>query len=464
MGGTEIYDPLYSVLEQNRQISAREHIILLFTDGAVGNEHEVIQLVKKHHHRIRLFPFGIDTAVNTSFIDGLAEAGNGASEYVYPGERIEDKVIRQFARIHQHALEQPEFVDARGNPLQVVPALPERLYYADSYKFWVRGTDVRNVELRGILAGTPQQLKIERTGSGDVRLLSLAWAKASIAHLEEALEETHHGKERQSIYQQLVDLSTRYGILSTATALFAIHRNEGKMGTQQPETIVVPLAMPAGKLYDHDLVAESSMMMNKYVLSAPSIMMNEVDAMADMDISSKSRKAMPERRLSSQQRSVTDVQESIWDAAQKQQADGQFGSGANRESHTAMFIIAMLMLSKHWKTYRVQIIKAAESLLRMTSSTSSGSSVQSARLLTVIAYERLIEMKLMSEASESSLNQQLTVLKSKLTTDEQSAIEQMLRGDHQPWLKLAGISGVTKTNLKSTDVAKMLLNQVFQGS
>jgi Ca-activated chloride channel family protein len=469
MGGTEIYRPLRDVLERNQPNSSREHIILLFTDGAVGNEQQVIQLVKKHQDRIRLFPFGIDTAVNTSFIDGLAEHGNGVPEYVHPGERIEDKVTRQFARIHQHALEQPEFVDAKGDPLNVVPALPERLYYADSYKFWVRGSNVQHVELRGILNGQPQHLAIRHVGKGDARLLTLAWAKATIAQLEEALESTNHVREREQIYQQLVDLSTKYGILSSATALFAIHRNESKQGTQMPETIVVPLAMPARwmsnelEMADYDIgqhvILNDSVQADYSIMRSKANFMMEAPAMSVQR--SRQQRSMQDATLAD--RAVSAVQEAIWSAAQKQQADGQFGSGANGEAHTAMFIVAMLMLSKHWKTYRVQILKAAECLLQNSNKGASTSLQVSTRLLTFIACERLREMKVMPAELVPTLEQQTTQLKTQLTNVELSAIEQMQRGDHQQWLKLTGIPGIKSTQPKSTEIATALLNQIVDG-
>jgi Ca-activated chloride channel family protein len=94
MGGTEIYKPLEYVLNSMELPKGHQHIMLLFTDGQVGNESEIINLVKDYGKQLALFPFGIDTAVNKYFIDSLADAGNGMSEYIYPGEPLEDKVIR----------------------------------------------------------------------------------------------------------------------------------------------------------------------------------------------------------------------------------------------------------------------------------------------------------------------------------------------------------------------------------
>ncbi|NMB96706.1 MAG: VWA domain-containing protein, partial [Clostridiaceae bacterium] len=127
MGGTEIYKPLNFILQKfNDDADYRSNpgkVIYLFTDGQVGNEKEVIRLVSQYSHLISLYPFGIDTAVNKYFIDSLAEIGNGMPEYIYPGERIEEKVIRQFSRMHQPYMENPQITGKEGSYLEAMPPL-----------------------------------------------------------------------------------------------------------------------------------------------------------------------------------------------------------------------------------------------------------------------------------------------------------------------------------------------------
>ncbi len=52
------------------------------TDGYVGNDMEILGLVKKHRGASRWFPFGTGNSVNRFLIDGIAKEGGGESEFV----------------------------------------------------------------------------------------------------------------------------------------------------------------------------------------------------------------------------------------------------------------------------------------------------------------------------------------------------------------------------------------------
>lgn len=82
-GGTEILNPIKFALYQKET----DKIILLFTDGQVGNEQEIIQYVDENIKTSRIFSFGIDTNVNSSFIKQLAKVGNGKAELIQPNEK-----------------------------------------------------------------------------------------------------------------------------------------------------------------------------------------------------------------------------------------------------------------------------------------------------------------------------------------------------------------------------------------
>lgn len=99
-GGTEILNPIKFALYENT-----EKVILLFTDGQVGNEKQIIDFVKEHGKNSRIFPFGIDSNVNSYFIKQMAKAGNGKAELIQPNEKIDDKIIRTFARIQTPMVE-----------------------------------------------------------------------------------------------------------------------------------------------------------------------------------------------------------------------------------------------------------------------------------------------------------------------------------------------------------------------
>src|SRR5262249_50751873 len=96
-GGTEMLEPL---LEATTSLgdAKRDSIIVLLTDGQVGNEGEIIARVIEKPGRIRIYTFGIGTNVSDLLLNELARRSKGAAEFIHPGERIDEKVTAQFAR------------------------------------------------------------------------------------------------------------------------------------------------------------------------------------------------------------------------------------------------------------------------------------------------------------------------------------------------------------------------------
>ncbi|MDR0391491.1 MAG: VWA domain-containing protein, partial [Planctomycetaceae bacterium] len=94
-GGTD----MWSVIKKAIHDFTNEKIIFLFTDGQVANESAVAGHVRKSIGKSSLFIFGIDSSVNKKGLQEIAEAGYGKAEFVAVDEMINDKIIRQFARV-----------------------------------------------------------------------------------------------------------------------------------------------------------------------------------------------------------------------------------------------------------------------------------------------------------------------------------------------------------------------------
>ena len=95
-GGTETLSALKAAVS-NRFTDLSLDMILL-TDGDIWAQENafkyVSEEVEKSKGAIRLFPLGIGNGVSHSLIDGLARAGNGFSQAVQDGERLDKRVVR----------------------------------------------------------------------------------------------------------------------------------------------------------------------------------------------------------------------------------------------------------------------------------------------------------------------------------------------------------------------------------
>jgi Ca-activated chloride channel family protein len=97
LGGTEILAPLQAI-QKGLSGETLTNVVLL-TDGEVGNEEQVIDLVRGKANHMRMFTVGIGHGPNEYFIKQLARTSGGAAEMISPNERIEPKVLRLFSKI-----------------------------------------------------------------------------------------------------------------------------------------------------------------------------------------------------------------------------------------------------------------------------------------------------------------------------------------------------------------------------
>ncbi|KAF2841914.1 hypothetical protein M501DRAFT_1013297 [Patellaria atrata CBS 101060] len=95
-GGTEMMAPIKATIENRYEDIPLE--IMLLTDGEIWDQQTLfgylngqIQVSKSP---IRLFTLGIGEAVSHALIEGLARAGNGFSQTVGDGEKMDSKVVR----------------------------------------------------------------------------------------------------------------------------------------------------------------------------------------------------------------------------------------------------------------------------------------------------------------------------------------------------------------------------------
>ena len=109
LGGTELLSPLQHILGMKPRSGYARQVFVL-TDGSVGNTDACIREMKKNIKNARYcialflcveyivflyprcFTFGIGSGAPSAPVNGLAQAGNGAAEFVKEGERMQPKV------------------------------------------------------------------------------------------------------------------------------------------------------------------------------------------------------------------------------------------------------------------------------------------------------------------------------------------------------------------------------------
>lgn len=95
-GGTEMLQPLEAAIK-NRYGDIPLDIMLL-TDGQVWNQQSLFSSLTRRMSEakmpMRIFTLGIGNGVSLALVEGIARAGNGFSQTVADGEKMDSKVVR----------------------------------------------------------------------------------------------------------------------------------------------------------------------------------------------------------------------------------------------------------------------------------------------------------------------------------------------------------------------------------
>ncbi len=410
-GGTEIYAPLQQVLKHSKRIEELEKIVMLFTDGEVSNEAQVIRLIEENNRHTRLYSFGIDTAVNRLFIDGIAKAGNGISEYVYPGERIEDKVIRQLSRVHAQSVVQPKITGVNGKTLTFIGAAPARFYADEQYDLILEApleADLSSLMIQGAFGDVSDwSYELPVSKEGDAQLMSLHWAKQKIDELQKRLEDRSLStKLRTALERSIINLSVTYGLMSKYTALIAVVERDQTLNGS-PKKMIVPVSMPHQWQPHHEidyLIRDSShynftgpMMLGSVMASPPlpkqsknlfsMVFENFSDVSSEIMSSSNIREVSYEY---AEKLETSKPENRLRQIASKQNADGSMGRNHKVLEQTAWMVIGFLQYAEPvWQMYRKQLEKAGKWLLQAATPVN-----ERQQLLIAVAVQQLIQQNM----------------------------------------------------------------------
>lgn len=226
LGGTEILDPIKFALYERDT----EKIILLFTDGQVGNEDEIIKFVEDNINRSRIFPFGIDTNVNSSFIKQLAKAGNGKAELIQPKEKIDDKIIRTFARIQTPLLEEIK-IDYGNNTLLNEIREEKCLFNYEFFNVFAEIEQLKDdIQLKGKILDKEYVWKINKDEINNTNVdLEVLFAKQEMDRLEDYMRNTWEDDKLENYKKMIIELSEKYNINSKYTSFITVYERKDKL-------------------------------------------------------------------------------------------------------------------------------------------------------------------------------------------------------------------------------------------
>jgi len=247
VGGTNINQSLLASLRQFSE-SDRPKILVFMTDGLPTVDETNISKIIDNVHKatrsgIRLFSFGVGYDVNTALLDKIASDNGGMSDYVEPKEDLEVKVSNFFSKVNYPVLTDLN-LDLGGvkTDLMYPRGIPDvfRGSQVTLIGRYSNPNDLASIRLKlsGKSAGNMRSYEYQnlrfplREEANDY--LPRLWATRRVGWL---MEQVRTNGEQRELRDEIVDLGTRYGIVTPYTSYLALEGRETTQLVPQPRAV-----------------------------------------------------------------------------------------------------------------------------------------------------------------------------------------------------------------------------------
>lgn len=246
-GGTYLDHAINEAFESiaaRQDIDGRVPVVVVLTDGEVGDEAHIFRSVQTRLGETRLFAVGIDTSVNSGLLRRLANMGGGTATFVQPGTSLEN-ALRSVGREIGEPLVMDLQVVSDGAAIEnntLAPNTMADLFEGRSVTSFVKITGKGAVIVRGKWAdGKPFEQKL-KARLVNVPAIAQLWAKSFITDLEDSFRL----QPKDTTRKQIIDLAIRHSLLTKFTAFVAIDHAEIVNKDGSLKRVVQPVEAPAG--------------------------------------------------------------------------------------------------------------------------------------------------------------------------------------------------------------------------
>ncbi len=248
-GGTEVLPALRQALKSQQDASRLQQLILL-TDGQIGNEEELFELL---HHRVgtrRLFTIGIGATPNSHLMRKMAEFGRGTFTYIGKIEEVKDKLDGLFKKLERPVLSDIVLDGAGWSTLEPYPAAIADLYEGEPIVLAIKAASLpEQAAVRGKAGNIPWTLPVSFQPAAAQGGLSINWARQKISAL---MDETYKGHPDDAVRKAVLDVALSHHLVSRFTSLVAVDVTAARPTDAPAEH---DRAMNPARAQDHALLA-----------------------------------------------------------------------------------------------------------------------------------------------------------------------------------------------------------------
>ena len=259
-GGTEMYSALNAAMEDLNNVSQTESgrqerlkQILFITDGSVGNENVLFELIHNNLNNTRLFTVGIGSAPNSFFMRKSAQFGRGSFTHIGNTAEVSEKMQKILKKINSVATKNirielpPHFT---GKNIDLYPKKIGDLYYGEPLLISGESAQaIKHITISGQSAGEAWSKLVvlpKATTHPTAKGISTIWAREKIESLED--EKIMRKRDLTKIKQEIIEIGLKHKLVSKHTSFVAAEKNISRNPEERLERTAVPNLTPSGSI------------------------------------------------------------------------------------------------------------------------------------------------------------------------------------------------------------------------
>ncbi len=244
-GGTEILPALKMALKGAAPSSHLRQVIFL-TDGQVGNEDELFEVIRAQLGSSRLFTIGIGSAPNSHFMRKAAEFGRGTFTHIGSTSEVKEQMDAIFRKLERPVLTDIR-VDGLAATVEMFPAPIPDLYDGEPVVVAVKGQALPEaITIRGSIGSTPWKTSIAVKDREPREGLSVFWARQKIASI---MDQQRHAQDESAVREAVLDVALLHHLVSKYTSLVAVDVTPVRPTDKMQQTHAMKTNLPEGQDY-----------------------------------------------------------------------------------------------------------------------------------------------------------------------------------------------------------------------
>ena len=245
-GGTEMAPALSAALRGQGESQFVRQVIFL-TDGSVGNETALFDLIKQYLGQSRLFTIGIGSAPNSYFMRKAAQYGRGTFTYIGDVREVNEKMAALFSKLESPVMTDMKVQFSGGVQVEVWPRRVPDLYYGEPIILTAKTSGGKEkVTLKGVRALAPWQATLDLDQAHRGEGIGVFWARSKIAALMDSL---HDGADKAVVRKAVINVALTHHLVSRYTSLVAVDVTPTRPQSASLDSHAMPVNLPQGQNY-----------------------------------------------------------------------------------------------------------------------------------------------------------------------------------------------------------------------